>query len=508
MIDFSQLLLNYKENVKLEVKLAQGGIPKSVWESYSAFANTYGGIILLGVGEKENTKELFVNGVDNAEKIISDLWNTLNNNEKISNNVLLEEQIYSLNHGGKVIVVMEVPRADRNVRPVYLGKDIFKNTFRRNHEGDYHCSREEVLAMLRDQSEISNDNKLLDNILLSDLNQDCIARYRTIFRNYKPDHVWNSLTDEQFLVKIGAARRGKDARIHPNLAGLLFFGDFITITDELPNYFLDYKERLAIDSRWSDRICSSDATWSGNIFDFYFRIIDRLTADVQTPFKLDSNTQRISNTPVHEALREVLVNALIHADYYGRQGIVVEKEFKKIKISNPGTFRISVADAISGGISDARNSRIFNIFSLINIGERAGSGLCDVFSIWKKYGYNVPKIEESMYPDRTTITMDIEIAAQAPDTTAQAPDTAVQAPDTAVQAPDSTAQAPDSMNDLSKQETEIIAYMQANGSITAKKVEIILGVKDNRARTILRTLVAKKILDRQGKARSTIYALR
>ena len=71
-------------------------------------------------------------------------------------------------------------------------------------------------------------------------------------------------------MKIGAAKKSQfDGRIHLTLAGLVFFGDFNTITDELPNYFLDYRERLSGETRWSDRVCSGDGDWSGNIFDFY-----------------------------------------------------------------------------------------------------------------------------------------------------------------------------------------------------------------------------------------------
>ena len=97
--------------------------------------------------------------------------------------------------------------------------------------------------------------------------------------------------------------------------------------------------------------------------------------------------QRIDDTSIHRSLRECLANALIHADYYGRRGIVVDKEFRKITISNPGTFRISIDEAIAGGISDARNGRIFNMFSLIKVGERSGQGLCDVFSNWESTVY-------------------------------------------------------------------------------------------------------------------------
>ncbi len=48
---------------------------------------------------------------------------------------------------------------------------------------------------------------------------------------------------------------------------------------------------------------------------------------------------------------------MIHADYYGRRGVVIDKEFRKVTVSNPGTFRIGIEEAIAGGISDARNGK-------------------------------------------------------------------------------------------------------------------------------------------------------
>ncbi len=108
---------------------------------------------------------------------------------------------------------------------------------------------------------------------------------------------------------------------------------------------------MANDTRWSDRVCSSDGDWSGNTYDFYFRIIDRLAADVKRPFKLDENMMRVDDTSVHKALHECLANALIDADYYGRRGIVIDKEFRKVVISNAGTFRVDIKEAIADGVS-------------------------------------------------------------------------------------------------------------------------------------------------------------
>ena len=174
----------------------------------------------------------------------------------------------------------------------------------------------------------------------------------------------------------------------------------------LPDYFLDYRERLSNETRWNDRVAAHDATWSGNIYDFFFKIHDRVTGDVKIPFKIAADgITRIDDTPVHKALREVLANALIHADYHGRRGIVVEKHFRTITFSNPGTMRVSKSVAVAGGTSDARNSAIFNIFALVDIGERSGMGLANLHGLWKKYGYAEPKITESYDPDRTVLVV-------------------------------------------------------------------------------------------------------
>lgn len=410
MIDIVTILSG-KEKVTVEAKLATGGLPNSVWETYSSFANTFGGVILLGVEEIKETHELIPKGVSDPHQMVTNIWNTLNNPQKISNNILLDNHVYNVEHNGMNIVVIEVPRADRRDKPIYTGIDMFKGSFKRNSEGDYHCKKEEVLAMVRDQSEEGVDGKVIETLSISDLNAESIHRYRISFGNKKPNHVWTKLSDAEFLMRIGAAKKGEDRKVHPTLAGLLFFGDFMTIVDEVPNYFLDYRERLSNETRWSDRVCSGDGDWSGNVFDFYFKVIDRLTSDVKRPFKLDANLTRVDDTPIHAALREALANALIHADYYGRCGIVIDKEFRKITIANPGTFRISVDAAIAGGISDARNSRIFNMFSLIDVGERSGSGLCDLYNTWKEFGYKTPALLESVDPDRITLMLQIDIDA-------------------------------------------------------------------------------------------------
>ena len=130
--------------------------------------------------------------------------------------------------------------------------------------------------------------------------------------------------------------------------------------------------------------------------------------NVKVPFALDEQGLRINETKVHKALRELLANALIHADYHGRRGIVIEKHYDTIAFRNPGCMRLSRELAIAGGNSDARNTRIFNIFALIDVGERSGMGLSNFYSVWDEFGYERPTIEELHEPDQTVLTVKLD----------------------------------------------------------------------------------------------------
>ena len=88
------------------------------------------------------------------------------------------------------------------------------------------------------------------------------------------------------------------------------FGEEYHIVREFPEYFLDYREMLDPTIRWTDRLQSSSGDWSGNVFDFFFRVNSKIAKDIKKPFKLEGIT-RVDDTPVHKAVREALVNCLV-----------------------------------------------------------------------------------------------------------------------------------------------------------------------------------------------------
>lgn len=401
--DFSELNA-YREDNQLEVKAAQGGLPDALWESYSAFANTDGGCILLGVKERADGS-LYAAGLKDAEKLKMDFWNAVNNRQKISVNLMTERRVRVETVAGKDILVLEVPRADRSARPVFKGLDPRNGTYRRNGSGDYRCSLEEVSALFRDAALVTQDAKVLKGMDWSVFCLETIRSYRQLFRTSHPDHIWNNLEDEVFMRRIGAMALADDGTYHPTAAGLLMFGYEYEITREFPQYFLDFQEnRQMYRTRWTDRIVSTSGDWSGNVFDFVFKVVPKLTADLKVPFVL-KGMSRIDDTPLHKILREAVTNTCVHADFYGRRGLVIQKKVDGFVFSNPGSMRVSKRVAVEGGVSDPRNGVMLKIFSLVDYGERAGSGLSSIMLVWEHVFHAAAKIEEEMGVERVVLTL-------------------------------------------------------------------------------------------------------
>ena len=278
-------------------------------------------------------------------------------------------------------------------------------TVHEHYEGDYHCTRLQVKTMLRDQTERTMDMEVLDKVPMEDLNYDTIHGYRNSHRSLKEGHPFERLNDHEYLRSIGAAAiSDEDGQLHPTAAGMLMFGDEYNIVRHFPEYFLDYREELDPTTRWSDRLQSSSGEWSGNVCDFYFRVYNKIIKDVKVPFKM-SGGERVDDTPVHKALREALANCLINADYHGLRGVVIRKEPDKLIFANPGYVRTGKKQMRIGGESDPRNKALMKMFNLINIGERAGSGVPNIFNVWEDEGWEEPVIEERFDPDRTVLTL-------------------------------------------------------------------------------------------------------
>lgn len=397
-----------RESCELECKLAagqdgKGELPRDFWKSYSAMANTNGGVVLLGVKEKGGV--FTFHSIATPDKILKDLFDTANNPGKVSVNLLSNESAQTLVIEGHTIIAVEIPRASRRQRPVYLdGNPLGGHCYRRLHEGDQRMSDEDVKLMLAEQQHDSLDDELLPTYTMADLDYGTLKVYRQTHTNLNPGHVWSGLDDLDFLRAIGGWKRDRESGQEGlTKAGLLMFGSHRSIREVFPNFFLDYMERpeSKSDKRWIDRV-TFDGTWAGNLYSFFLKVYPKLTADLKVPFQVVDGLRQ-EDSPVHVALREALANVLVHADYRDRAKIYVVKRPDMFGFLNPGLMRIPIETAVEGYESDCRNRTLHEMFRYVNIGEQAGTGLQKILAGWATRHWRKPLIREEMEPNNRTI---------------------------------------------------------------------------------------------------------
>jgi len=390
------------EDQDTEFKSAKGGLPKSLWESLSAFANTDGGYLILGV-----SKDLEVEGVANPDGLLKTFWDGHNNAQKISYPVCSSSDVQFLDVDSRNVVIIHIPRAHRSHRPVYINGNPMLGTYKRNFEGDYRCTEEEVRQMLRDADNSPQDQMILDNFGLTDLDTETLRAFRQRFASREPDHPFLAFDDMELLFRLGGWHRDrKSGREGLTIAGLLMFGKERSILEALPHYHLDYQEQLSNDPdrRWTYRL-TIDGTWEPNLFNFYFRVYNRLINNLDLPFQLDKHTVRRGETHVHEALREALVNTLVHADHFSSRSIVVIKRPDAFLFTNPGRLRIPLARLYEGGASDPRNPHLQRLFQMLGLGEKAGSGFQKILRAWREQAWIRPLVSEKLDLEMTAVAL-------------------------------------------------------------------------------------------------------
>ncbi|OGH62071.1 MAG: hypothetical protein A3G34_13675 [Candidatus Lindowbacteria bacterium RIFCSPLOWO2_12_FULL_62_27] len=380
--------LEITESLEIEVKSAQGGLPESLWETVGAFANTSGGLLLLGVTE---TKSKFnIEGIKNAPKMKQDVFNLMRNAQKISLEVCGPDDI-QIEPDWKDIIVMRVRAASTKERPVHINGNPYKGTFVRRNEGDYRCTKQEVDRMIRDASVESADSAILKGYSWKDLDKETFKSYRQRFREFNQASPWNAYTDARFLAAIGGYRKDRETEQEGiTRAAVLMFGMPEAFMGMRPRHLIDFRivplETAESDQRWEHRIA-----WEGNLYDAFFKIYPRLVEPLKTPFKL-SGPHRLSETPAHEALREALVNLLAHADYAEQASLLVKASSQEFMFRNPGSSRVSEEDLLTGDRSDPRNPILLRMFRHVNLAEEAGTGLPKILRTWRKAGLKLPSL--------------------------------------------------------------------------------------------------------------------
>lgn len=491
--EYINTIITHDESADLEFKTASGGFPKSLWETYSAFANTDGGIIILGIRERNGHLQIEGLTPEQIQQYKKQFWNDVNNPDCVSYNLLVDRDVIEGEYEGKKLLLIRVPRATRSQRPVYCTSNPFRgHTYKRNNEGDYKCTNEEVKRMLADADDAHpQDSRILTNYSIDDIDTLSLKQYRQYFTSRQPAHPWLALTDIELLEKLGGYRKDRELNMEGfTLAGILMFGKTESITDPacVADYFPDFREYLGDESmtRWSDRICP-DGTWEANLFQFYRRVYNRLITILPRPFRLEQGIRQ-DDLPTHVAIREALVNTLIHCDYSEKGSIVIEQRRNKLLFRNPGTLLISRNQYYNGGESICRNKSLQKMFMMIGFSEKAGSGVNKIMQGWQTASWTSPYVNELSRPDRVELIL--PLVSLFPEDVHKA----------LIQSFGSGR-----INSLKQEYLLTLATCFAEGSTNNDRLQHLLNMHPSDITSMLRTLCTDGFLISDGKGRGTTY---
>ena len=251
----------------------------------------------------------------------------------------------------------------------------------------------------------SQDDIIIPHTTLNDLDKETLNKFKNRVRSTQIGTTWQDLDDLMFLKKFGAYKKDRHTGVEGlTLAGLLMLGNQDALAELRPYYQVDYFEYEETDNpnaRWSDRI-TNDGTWSGNLYNFFFRVLPRLVSDLKKPFLLNGNLLRQEESPAHIAVREALANALIHADYHEMFGIRIEKGPKGLVFMNPGSLLVprELMFSEQAHVSICRNKVLQRMFQALGIVDHAGSGVDKIVRGWLDSCISIPTVEEHHHPDR------------------------------------------------------------------------------------------------------------
>ncbi len=401
-------LCHLGENSEVEFKSAKGGFPRDFWKSFSAFANSNGGKIVLGVTQRQNS--FYPDGLPQQElqRLRKQFWDDAHNRSKVSNPLLSENDVQDVDLGnGQWVLLFNIPRARYQIRPIYLTDNPFEHTYKRRHEGDYACTDAEVRAMMRDADETGNDGKHLEHKDMQDVDMRTLREYRQMFQNSHIDHILNKVDDKEFLRQLGAyyvdSATGQEGL---TLAGLLMFGTGLAVREVLPMIRMDYIDLTGLrgDMRYSDRI-TYDFSWENNVFQFMALVMPKLVEDIKVPFTLKGFT-REDDAPMYKLVREAVTNMIIHADFLSEGVLRIEKRENGYFFSNPGTLKLPVEDIYRGGTSKARNPKMQDMLRMIGYGDNLGTGFPAMVDMWKTAFGVTPKLQER--PEYNTVELIFE----------------------------------------------------------------------------------------------------
>ena len=391
----SSLNLLDDEGSQVEFKEAQGGLPSSIWKSMSAFANRHGGRIFLGVDPAGGVLGL-ANPDEAQRNIASRVWEELE--------PALTPHIDVKEFEGKRVVEVHMLPADPHMRPVYLKKEgLPKGAYKRVGSANIRFTDEDFARIYAERSNITPDAHVVDNLDINSLNPALINAYRNRLRAYQPESPLLAFDDQEFLQSLNVVTLS-EGKLRPKRAGVLLFGKEGVIREAFPAFFVQLLELEEIEWNLTPEHRGRKIDFSvQGLVELASKITDVLGSTIPEEVCINPGQLHRQSDPIRTALREAVVNALVHQDFLKFRPTQIRRYSNRLEIDNPGMSKKPIASLNKPG-SIPRNPILASAFNRVGLAEQAGSGIISMINGLKQAGLATPDFRNDEAMDQFTVT--------------------------------------------------------------------------------------------------------
>lgn len=172
IIDSIKFMQEYQtETDKIEAKTAEVDFPKKCYDTISAFANKYGGIIIFGINENNNFIEQDVYDVNDLQKQITSLCTN-------SMQPKLRPEFLAITYNSKKLLAVKISEIPQNQKPCYYkSAGINKGSYIRIGDSDEPMTDYEIYCLQSYKDGIQEDLRPIKRATINDLDKDKINQY-------------------------------------------------------------------------------------------------------------------------------------------------------------------------------------------------------------------------------------------------------------------------------------------------------------------------------------------
>lgn len=373
------------ETPTLEIKSAEQGCPKHLYDTLSSFSNQDdGGIIIFGVDEKQNYKEVGVYDPQDIQKKI--------NEQCLQMEPVVRPLLTVLEKDGKSFVSAEIPGADVADRPVfYQGKGRVKGSFIRVGDSDEPMTEYEVYSYEAYRKKYQDDVRVIERATFESLNQVLLAKYIELLKIGKPRLA--AIPDNEIYELMSIKRAGEitlSAVMNFSPYPQAYFPQLCIIATVVPG------TEMGAQGEQGERFLDNQRI-EGNISEMLEGAIQFVSRNMRTKTIIDPHTGKREDRTDYPitAIREAILNALVHRDYsIHTEGMPIQLIMyeNRMEIRNPGGIygRIKI-DQLGKVQPDTRNPVIASELEVLKVTENRYSGIPTIRRTMQEY--NLPQPE-------------------------------------------------------------------------------------------------------------------